>query len=273
MRTPEVCVDPTSASSGCFERRREGPGASRDHVDAGLARFEPAHTSWLGTHRSRLPDWPGSFRRIPMALRERTSHSAVASADESEPQQTRRASAAIGVNMSKPVTKHRLGWPSLILAAAAALASPAVMADAVCDWNSKAGEIVVSARMGPPPANRAMAIVQYRRLRSRERHHQALSRRRAEAGSRAGRLGRRRGRGGQPHRARQAAAVAAGARSTPPTRRRWRRSPTVPAKTAGIAARRAGRRGGARRRAPTTAHAAAESLSAAHRRPASTCRR
>ena len=31
-------------------------------------------------------------------------------------------------------------------------------ADAVCDWNTKAGEIVVSARMGPPPANRAMAI-------------------------------------------------------------------------------------------------------------------
>ena len=31
-------------------------------------------------------------------------------------------------------------------------------ADAVCDWNTKAGDIVVSARMGPPPANRAMAI-------------------------------------------------------------------------------------------------------------------
>ena len=111
--------------------------------------------------------------------------------------------------MSKPVTKHRLGWPSLILAAAA-LASPAAMADAVCDWNTKAGEIVVSARMGPPPANRAMAIVQYRRLRSRERDHQALSRRRVEAGSGAGRVGRRRGRGREPHRARQAAPVSAG---------------------------------------------------------------
>ena len=32
-------------------------------------------------------------------------------------------------------------------------------ADAVCDWNTKAGEIIVSAKMGPPPANRAMAIV------------------------------------------------------------------------------------------------------------------
>ncbi|HZA96374.1 MAG TPA: vanadium-dependent haloperoxidase [Burkholderiaceae bacterium] len=31
-------------------------------------------------------------------------------------------------------------------------------ADAVCDWNMKAGEIVVTAKMGPPPANRAMAI-------------------------------------------------------------------------------------------------------------------
>jgi len=60
--------------------------------------------------------------------------------------------------MSKPVTKHRLGWPSLVLAAAS-IASPAASADAVCDWNSRAGEIVVAARMGPPPANRAMAIV------------------------------------------------------------------------------------------------------------------
>jgi hypothetical protein len=61
--------------------------------------------------------------------------------------------------MSKPVTKHRLGWRSQLLAAVAALASPAAMADAVCDWNSRAGEIVVAARMGPPPAYRAMAIV------------------------------------------------------------------------------------------------------------------
>ena len=29
----------------------------------------------------------------------------------------------------------------------------------MCDWNTKAGEIIVDAKMGPPPANRAMAIV------------------------------------------------------------------------------------------------------------------
>jgi hypothetical protein len=48
-------------------------------------------------------------------------------------------------------------WASLILAASL-IASPPASADAVCDWNTKAGDIIVSARMGPPPANRAMAI-------------------------------------------------------------------------------------------------------------------
>ena len=48
-------------------------------------------------------------------------------------------------------------WTSLIFAAALT-ASPQANADAICDWNSKAGEIVVSARIGAPPANRAMAI-------------------------------------------------------------------------------------------------------------------
>ena len=53
-------------------------------------------------------------------------------------------------------TKHPQ-WASLIFAASL-IASPVASADAVCDWNTKAGDIVVSARMGPPPANRAMAI-------------------------------------------------------------------------------------------------------------------
>ncbi|MDQ3189136.1 MAG: vanadium-dependent haloperoxidase [Pseudomonadota bacterium] len=53
-------------------------------------------------------------------------------------------------------TKHPQ-WASLIFAASL-IASPMAKADAVCDWNTKAGEIVVTARMGPPPANRAMAI-------------------------------------------------------------------------------------------------------------------
>ena len=54
-------------------------------------------------------------------------------------------------------TKHPQ-W-ALLIFAASLIATPAAKADAVCDWNTKAGEIVVSARMGPPPANRAMAIV------------------------------------------------------------------------------------------------------------------
>ena len=55
-------------------------------------------------------------------------------------------------------TTKRTAW-ALLVFAAAFVASPAAIADAVCDWNTTAGEIVVSARMGPPPANRAMAIV------------------------------------------------------------------------------------------------------------------
>ncbi|MBC8119002.1 MAG: vanadium-dependent haloperoxidase [Burkholderiaceae bacterium] len=56
----------------------------------------------------------------------------------------------------KRQTKHAQ-WRRLFFAASL-IASPAANADAVCDWNTKVGEIVVSARMGPPPANRAMAI-------------------------------------------------------------------------------------------------------------------
>ena len=40
------------------------------------------------------------------------------------------------------------------------LASPAASADAVTEWNVKAGELVVSVNPGPAPANRALAIVQ-----------------------------------------------------------------------------------------------------------------
>ena len=40
------------------------------------------------------------------------------------------------------------------------LASPHVIADAVTDWNQRAGDIVVNANIGPLPAERALAIVQ-----------------------------------------------------------------------------------------------------------------
>ena len=49
---------------------------------------------------------------------------------------------------------HPASW----IFAASLTTSPVASADAVCDWNTRTGEIVVSARMGPPPANRAMAI-------------------------------------------------------------------------------------------------------------------
>lgn len=44
-------------------------------------------------------------------------------------------------------------------AIAAGLANPA-LADAVTDWNTKAGELVIEAKIGTPPAVRVMAIVQ-----------------------------------------------------------------------------------------------------------------
>jgi hypothetical protein len=47
-----------------------------------------------------------------------------------------------------------------LVVAAALLAGPMARADVVTDWNVKAGEIVVEARLGPPPANRVLAIVQ-----------------------------------------------------------------------------------------------------------------
>ena len=56
--------------------------------------------------------------------------------------------------------------------AASLIANSVAHADAVCDWNTKAGDIVVSAKMGPPPANRALAIA-IQRLRSRECDHES----------------------------------------------------------------------------------------------------
>ena len=49
---------------------------------------------------------------------------------------------------------------AMLVAAATGLAVPVARADAVTDWNVKAGDFVVDAKLGPPPANRALAIVQ-----------------------------------------------------------------------------------------------------------------
>ena len=56
-------------------------------------------------------------------------------------------------------TKHQFTAAALAAALIAA-AAPAARADAVTDWNAVAGEMIVQARMGTPPAVRVMAIVQ-----------------------------------------------------------------------------------------------------------------
>jgi hypothetical protein len=48
---------------------------------------------------------------------------------------------------------------ALLVVAASLLATPMALADVVTDWNIKAGEIVVEAKLGTPPANRVLAIV------------------------------------------------------------------------------------------------------------------
>src|SRR5262249_42053110 len=47
---------------------------------------------------------------------------------------------------------------ALLAVVAALLAAPMARADVVTDWNVKAGELVVAARLGPPPAYRVMAL-------------------------------------------------------------------------------------------------------------------
>jgi len=49
---------------------------------------------------------------------------------------------------------------TLLALAASLAAGPLANADVVTDWNIIAGDIVVAARLLPPPANRAMALVQ-----------------------------------------------------------------------------------------------------------------
>ena len=48
---------------------------------------------------------------------------------------------------------------ALLAVAASLLAAPTALADVVTDWNVKACEIVVEAKLVPPPANRVLAIV------------------------------------------------------------------------------------------------------------------
>lgn len=49
---------------------------------------------------------------------------------------------------------------AFLVVVASLLTSLMAWADVVTDWNIKAGEIIIEAKLGPPPANRVMAIVQ-----------------------------------------------------------------------------------------------------------------
>ena len=55
-------------------------------------------------------------------------------------------------------------------------ASFGASADVITDWNAKAGELVVEAKLGTPPANRVMAVVQtavYDAVNAITRHYPA----------------------------------------------------------------------------------------------------
>lgn len=56
--------------------------------------------------------------------------------------------------------RNATGFAAACIAAAMVVAAPQAKADAVTDWNTIAGDMIVQARIGTPPAVRIMAIVQ-----------------------------------------------------------------------------------------------------------------
>jgi len=53
---------------------------------------------------------------------------------------------------------RKQAWIAMLVVAAALVAAQTVIADVVTEWNIKAIEIVIDARLGPPPGNRVLAI-------------------------------------------------------------------------------------------------------------------
>jgi hypothetical protein len=51
-------------------------------------------------------------------------------------------------------------WMTLLIVVASLLAASMAKTDVVTDWNITAGDLVVAARLPPPPANRTIAMVQ-----------------------------------------------------------------------------------------------------------------
>ncbi|MES2957747.1 MAG: vanadium-dependent haloperoxidase [Pseudomonadota bacterium] len=60
----------------------------------------------------------------------------------------------------KTSNRFSLSCIALALATGIVLAAPEARADAITDWNLKAGELIAESKLGTPPAVRAMAIVQ-----------------------------------------------------------------------------------------------------------------
>ena len=58
----------------------------------------------------------------------------------------------------KDTRQHR--WKPLLIVAATGLAVPATQADVVTDWNTKANDILATAKLPPHPSYRTMAMVQ-----------------------------------------------------------------------------------------------------------------
>ena len=103
--------------------------------------------------------------------------------------------------------KHPLS--ALLMVAAGLFAGPMARADVVTEWNVRAGEIVVEAELGPPPANRVLAIVQtavYEAANAMTRRFHRASPNWCPHPERRP----CRGRGGEPSHAREARAVATG---------------------------------------------------------------
>ena len=55
---------------------------------------------------------------------------------------------------------RKLRWMVLPIALASLLGGQTAAADVVTDWNVTAADITVAAGLGPPPANRTLAMVQ-----------------------------------------------------------------------------------------------------------------
>jgi len=57
-------------------------------------------------------------------------------------------------------TIHECRWITAVIVAALPIACLTARADVITEWNIKAGQVVVDAKLGAPQANNVLAIVQ-----------------------------------------------------------------------------------------------------------------